>query len=160
MTDANEVEMGAEELDEFLGPGGTGVLLLSTEGEAAPHSVPVSYGYDATDGTFYFRLAVGEDSEKGDLAARAATFVTYRTDEDDGGAGGATTDGRWESVVSRGHLESVEEAGIGTDALAGMERVDIPLVDAFDTSLRTVRFEFFRLRPSQLTGRKESLIND
>jgi len=160
MTDANEVEMGAGELDEFLGAGGTGVLSLSTTGKVAPHSVPVSYGYDPSERTFYFRLAVGEDSEKGDLADRAATFVTYRTDAADGGAGGVTTDGRWESVVARGYLERIDEAGVGTEALAGLERVDIPLVDAFDTSIRTVSFEFFRLEPDQLTGRKESLLND
>jgi len=155
------VAMDAEERDEFLGNGGTGVLSLSTTGAEAPHSVPVSYGYDATDETFYFRLAVGPDSEKGDLADRAVTFVTYGPDgESAAGTEGETgsadpSDERWHSVVAQGRLEGVDEGDVATESLAGLERVDIPLVDVFDETVRSTAFEFYRLRPDQLTGRKE-----
>lgn len=39
--------MEADERDEFLGRGGVGVISLSTPGDDSPHTIPVSYGYDA-----------------------------------------------------------------------------------------------------------------
>jgi len=143
MSDDSPVTMRPEAIEEFLGTGGTGVLSLSSDGDGPPHSVPVSYGYDAADGVFYFRLAVGADSEKGEVADRPVTFVTYR--EADG----------WQSVVARGRLERVEEADAPNEALAGLGRVDIPFADVFDTSIRSVQFAFVRLDPDELTGREE-----
>jgi len=141
MSEDSPVEMGPEEVDEFLGSGGTGVLSLSEDD--APHSVPVSYGYDAAERVFYFRLAVGPDSEKGEVTDRPVTFVSYR--DEDG----------WESVVARGRLTAVEEADAPSEALAGLGRVDIPFVDAFDSAIRDVDFAFVRLDPDDLTGRRE-----
>lgn len=138
--------MEADERDEFLGRGGVGVISLSTPGDDSPHTIPVSYGYDATETTLYFRLAVGADSRKGDLRDRAATFVTYG--REDG----------WRSVVASGRLEETTEETIATETLDGLDRVDIPLVDVFDRPTRTVSFEFFRLVPGEITGRKESAI--
>jgi len=142
MSEDSPVEMTPEEVDTFLGTGGTGVLSLSGEDDA-PHSVPVSYGYDANERTFYFRLAVGPDSEKGEVTDRPVTFVTYR--EEDG----------WESVVARGRLESIEEVDAPNEALAGLGRVEIPLVDAFDSAVRHVDFAFVCLDPDDTTGRRE-----
>jgi nitroimidazol reductase NimA-like FMN-containing flavoprotein (pyridoxamine 5'-phosphate oxidase superfamily) len=137
------IEMDREAVDQFLESSGTGVISLSTTGQEPPHSVPVSYGYDDEEGTFYFRLAVGPDSEKGELAGRPATFVTYDTVED-----------RWQSVVARGRLSDIEEDQ-PQEALAGLERVHIPLVDIFGQQPGIVEFEFLRLVPDELTGRKE-----
>jgi nitroimidazol reductase NimA-like FMN-containing flavoprotein (pyridoxamine 5'-phosphate oxidase superfamily) len=146
MTDPT-VEMGRERVDQFLGTSGTGVLSLSTSGDEPPHSVPVSYGYDSEDGVFYFRLAVGRDSEKGTLAGRQVAFVTYGAPDD-----------RWESVVARGTLTDTEAEG--SEALAGLERTHIPLVDIFGQRPGTVEFEFVRLVPDELTGRSESSTGD
>ena len=77
MTTETSVELEAEERDEFLGDGGVGVISFSTGGEEPPHSIPVSYGYDAVETTFYFRLAVGPDSQKGDVGDRSVTFVVH-----------------------------------------------------------------------------------
>lgn len=77
---------------------------------------------------------------------RAATFVTYG--REDG----------WRSVVASGRLEETTEETIATETLDGLDRVDIPLVDVFDRPTRTVSFEFFRLVPGEITGRKESAI--
>ncbi|WP_135364615.1 pyridoxamine 5'-phosphate oxidase family protein [Halosimplex halophilum] len=153
MTDAEEIEMGAEEVDRFLGSGGTGVLSLSTVGDEPPDAVPVSYGYDAEDRVFYFRISVGHDDDPGELAGRPVTFVAYGDEDGD-------DDGRWRSVVARGRLHDTEEAGIETETLAEMERIDIPLVDVFEEPLRMVSFDFFRLDPDEFTGRRESLVND
>lgn len=136
--------MGDEERDEFLGQGGTGVLSLSTD-EGPPHTVPVSYGYDSAEATFYFRLAVGESHSKGSLPGRDVAFVTFdRTDED------------WHSVVAEGRLEDVEREGIGTATLEGLHRVEIPLVGIFEHPTREVDFQFYRLVPDELTGRVQS----
>lgn len=144
MSDESSVAMTAEERDDFLGRGGTGVLSLSTPESAPPHSIPVSYGYDATEGVFYFRLAVDDDSDKGQLDERPVTFVTHR-ERDDG----------WQSVVASGRLASTMETAIATDTLEGLERVEIPLVDIFGRPPRVVSFEFFRLVPDEIDGRKE-----
>lgn len=143
MSPDSPVTMTDEERDAFLDNGGTGVLSLAA-GDAPPHSVPVSYGYDAQTRTFYFRLAVGAERSKGELADRPATFVTY--DETDTG---------WRSVVAHGRLEDVEKAGIETETLEGLEHVNIPMVDIFERPLREVTFEFYRLVPDELTGRVE-----
>lgn len=132
------VEMEAQARDEFLGNGGTGVIALSAPDEESPHAVPVSYGYDAMETTFYFRLASGT---KGDLANRPVTFVVY-------GQGNG-----WRSVVARGRLEDVEAEGVATESLEGLDRVDIPFVDIFHSPLREVEFEFYRLDPDQMTAR-------
>ncbi|WP_331233310.1 pyridoxamine 5'-phosphate oxidase family protein [Natronorarus salvus] len=142
-------EMSAEERDEFLGNGGTGVLSLATDGEESPHTVPVSYGYDASEATFYFRLAVGPDTAKGSPADRPVSFVTYGQEG-----------GRWRSVVARGRLEATTEEPIETRTLRGLDRVHIPLFDVFDEHPRTVPFEFYRLVPKELTGRKETSTGD
>jgi nitroimidazol reductase NimA-like FMN-containing flavoprotein (pyridoxamine 5'-phosphate oxidase superfamily) len=137
------VELDTQAIESFLGQSGTGVISLSTSSTEPPHSVPVSYGYDTQDGAFYFRIAVGPDSEKGDLAGRPASFVVHDT-----------VDEQWHSVVARGQLTDIEEDQ-PQEALAGLERVHIPLVDIFGQRPGTVDFEFLRLVPDELTGRTE-----
>lgn len=68
MSDAQSIEMDADERDAFLGTGGTGVISFAGSSDEPPHSLPVSYGYDDSEATFYFRLAVGSESDKGDVA--------------------------------------------------------------------------------------------
>lgn len=145
MESQDQVEMSGDERDDFLGTGGTGVISLSRERDSAPHSVPVSYGFDPVDTTFFFRLATGRESEKGELANRAVSFVAY----------GETDDG-WRSVVAEGRLERTSDESISTQSLDGLQRVTIPYVDVFERPLRQVTFEFFRLDPDELTGRKEA----
>ncbi|WP_232701262.1 pyridoxamine 5'-phosphate oxidase family protein [Halobacterium wangiae] len=143
MSTDSPVEMDGAERDAFLGNGGTGMISLSTSGDEPPHAIPVSYGYDATERTFYFRLAAGDERARGNLKERPVAFVTYG--ENDG----------WQSVVARGYLEDIHEDAIATQTLEGLGRVDIPLVDIFHVPLREVGFEFYRLVPEELTARRE-----
>lgn len=145
MSTESSVDMSDGERDEFLGNGGTGVISLDTADGDPPHSVPISYGYDASASTFYFRIAAGSNSEKGDLSGRAATFVTY-----------GQSDGDWRSVVAQGRLESTTEESIATETLEGLAQTHIPIVDIFGQSPRTVAFEFHRLNPDRMTARRES----
>lgn len=144
MSADSPVEMDVEERDEFLGNGGTGVISLALSTDDPPHTIPVSYGYDATDTTFYFRLSTGGERSKGNLADQPVSFVT------------SSEDGRWRSVVARGHLKDVDDDAIATESLDGLDRVDIPFVDVFHRPLREVDFDFYRLQPDELTARVES----
>lgn len=135
-----------EERDALLGNGGVGVLSFASDEGDPPHSVPVSYGYDASDEAFYFRLSVDEDSGKGEIADHPVTFVVHGTDDDLG---------YW-SVIASGRLQTLDAAAVTTDALDGLDSVQIPLVDIFGTSTRNVTFEFARLTPDRLTARTDS----
>ncbi|MFC7068629.1 pyridoxamine 5'-phosphate oxidase family protein [Halobaculum lipolyticum] len=149
MDTPDAVTMSDAERDEFLGDGGVGVLSFATDADesGAPHSVPVSYGYDGVENAFYFRLAVGADSEKPPLPDRPVTFVTY----DD-------VDDVWHSVVAAGRLVPTDDDAVATAALEGLSRVGIPLVDAFGRPTAEVQFEFYRLDPDSLTGRREASV--
>jgi hypothetical protein len=147
MTTGTSIEMTDEERDAFLGEGGTGVVAFPTDDADPPHAIPVSYGYDAAEATFYFRLAVGAESRKGDPDGRPISFVVHGAGEDDG---------PWRSVVASGRLERTTDESIATETLQGLERVRIPMFDVFGKPPGEVDFEFYRLVPDELTGRKES----
>lgn len=138
------VEMDPAERDRFLGNGGVGVISLSTTEGERPYTVPVSYGYDASEGVFYFRLATGSEHAKGELRGRVVSFVVHG--REDG----------WRSVVAGGRLEATDEEAVATETLAGLDRVEIPLVEMFEEPTRTVSFEFVRLVPEEIHGRRES----
>lgn len=144
MDDTLPVAMDDDAIVKFLGTGGTGVISLAA-GDAPPVSRPVSYGFDAETGWFYFRLAVGPDSEKTDYVGGAASFVTYEE-----------TDDGWLSVLATGQLEPVETDEMLTEVLEGLRRVHIPLFDVFDHDTREVEFHFARMDPDSLTGREEA----
>lgn len=141
--------MDTDERDLFLGTGGTGVISFADQGDVPPHSVPVSYGYDEDATTFYFRLAVSTDSDKGDVAGRQVTFVIYGQKDD-----------KWQSVIVKGQLEETTEESVATESLQGLQQVHIPLVDIFGRPVRDVPFEFYQLVPDEITSRKESSTAD
>lgn len=145
MSDTESMAMDADERDAFLGTGGTGVISFPSPGDEPPHSVPISYGYDRSETTFYVRLAVGPDSDKGDVAGRPVTFVLYGQRDED-----------WRSVIVKGRLEETTEASAATESLEGLQHVHIPLVDIFGQPVKDVSFEFYRLVPDEMTSRKES----
>lgn len=80
--------MNPDERDAFLGTGGTGVISFATTGDEPPHSIPVSYGYDGSEVTFYFRLAVDAEATKGMLPT--VPFRSLRTDERTTGGGASS----------------------------------------------------------------------
>ena len=145
MSNTASTEMEQEERDEQLRSGGTGVISFCTADDGPPHSVPVSYGYDAAETTFYFRLAAEADSSKREIAESNVTFVVYGQRDDD-----------WWSVIAKGQLEETTKDSIATETLQGFQNVHIPLVDIFGHPPKDVPFEFYRLVPDELTTRIES----
>lgn len=152
MEDIRSVRMSEGERNEFLGTGGTGVLSFDTSDDKPPYSRPVSYGYDAETGKFYFRLAVGpEDAGKRDLIDedRDISFVTY--DETERG---------WRSVIATGRLEEITKSALDPAVAGAMQRVKIPFVDVYDSHPLTLEFRFFRLTPDEVTGQQEAGTGD
>lgn len=138
------LQMSEQEIHEFLGQGGTGVISFAIERDTPPVSIPVSYGYNEDVEAFYFRLSIPPDSRKADLVERGISFVTY--DETDEG---------WQSVVATGELEAVGEAPYASSTVQGMWGIDIPKVDIFERPREEMTFRDFQLVPERVTGRKE-----
>jgi hypothetical protein len=136
--------MESDAVDEFLGTGGTGVLALANDDDS--YAFPVSYGFDATDDSFYLRLAFHPDSEKRGYIG-PDSLVTLVVS--------AETDGGWRSVVARGHLRETGEAAIDSSVVEAIRRVDIPFFTVFDRPARELDFELFRLVPETLTGYRQ-----
>lgn len=137
--------MADDAVDEFLGTGGTGVLALANDDDS--YAFPVSYGFDATDRSFYFRLAFHPDSEKrGYIGPDSLVSFVVSAETGEG----------WQSVVARGHLRDTGEAAIDSGVVDAIRRVDIPFVAVFDRPARELVFELFRLRPETLTGHREA----
>ncbi|WP_204960024.1 pyridoxamine 5'-phosphate oxidase family protein [Salinigranum salinum] len=137
--------MDEAEIDGFLGNEGTGTLAFAQEDES--YAIPISYGFDATDGTFYFRLAFHPDSEKRAFLGPDSTVSFVVSEETDEG---------WRSVVARGHLRETGEAAIDSSVVEAIRRVNIPFFTVFDRPARDLDFQLFRLRPDELTGHKQT----
>lgn len=144
MADSDPHRLDAGERDAVLGDGGVGVLAFATPSGDPPHSLPVSYGYDAADAALYFRLAVGGDREKADLLDRPASFTAHHEGEDG-----------YESVVAGGTLDAIDEPDLDTTTLDGLSRVEIPLFDVFERDPRETTFAFYRLDATDATGKRE-----
>jgi nitroimidazol reductase NimA-like FMN-containing flavoprotein (pyridoxamine 5'-phosphate oxidase superfamily) len=136
--------MDDREVNAFLGNEGTGVLALARDDES--YAIPVSYGYDREEGTFYLRLAFHTDSRKREYIgpSRPVTFVVNRETEEG-----------WRSVVARGRLRETGEAAIDSSVVEAIRRVNIPFFTVFDRPARELDFELFRLAPDELTGHKQ-----
>jgi len=148
MEDIRSVRMTDEERDEFLGRGGTGTISVATSDDEPPYSRPVSYGYDAATGNFYFRFAVGpEDTGKADIidGGSAVSFVTHNQ-----------TDDGWRSVVATGRLEEITNSALDPAVADAMQRVTVPFVDVYDSHPLTLDFRFFRLTPDECSGKQET----
>jgi uncharacterized protein len=140
------LQMDDDELHRFLGRGGTGVLSFAARKDDSPTSIPVSYGYDADANAFYYRLSAVDDGRKAALVDRELSFVTYRE-----------TDDGWRSVIATGRLRALEDEPENTQVLESMRGIEIPIVDIFDRPQRETAFQYFRLEPQTITGRKEVL---
>lgn len=137
------LQLSDEEMDEFLGRGGIGVMSFPPE-DGPPVSIPVSYGYNAAERDFYFQLSFPPESRKEELVDDPVSFVTY--DETDAG---------WRSVVATGRLEEITDEPYESSAIQGMWAIQIPIVDIFERPREEITFRYFRLDPDSMTGRKE-----
>ncbi|MFW6382950.1 MAG: pyridoxamine 5'-phosphate oxidase family protein [Haloferacaceae archaeon] len=143
------LQLSEDERNEFLGAGGTGIISFTTPADEPPVTVPVSYGYYADAETFYFRLAITDESEKATVVDNPVSFVTFEE-----------TDEGWRSVVATGTLEEVDELPYESAVVQGLWAVQIPRVDIFEQPREEMSFHDFCLEPATLTGRTEIVASD
>lgn len=142
---AQETEMTTAETDEFLGSQETGVLSLAQADE--PYAIPVSYGYDATERTFYLRLVSTPESEKRQFLASSprARLVVY--DELESG----TT---YRSVVAVGSLKEIFPDELTVDHIEQYGAAKRPLFEIWGQSKQDLNIKLYEFKPTELSGRR------
>lgn len=143
-----ESQMTDADIDEFLATHETGVLALAREDE--PYAIPISYGYDGTNRTFYMRLVSTPESEKRAYLASSpsARLVVY-----DG------TERAYESVVATGRLEDIPPSELTVEHIEQYGQAKRPLFEIWADSKQDLDIELYEFEPETLSGRK-TLVDD
>lgn len=151
MSLAQETEMEREEVDEFVADRETGVLSLARRDE--PYAIPISYGYDASDGTFYVRLVSTPDSEKREFLGSSpdVRLVIYDSNDD------RTT--YW-SVVASGTLEELDPAELSVEQIEQYGRAERPLFEIWGKGREDLDIQLYEFKPGRLEGRRTEIDRD
>ena len=138
-----QTEMDLDAVDDLLERHETGVLSLARADE--PYAIPISYGFDAGERTFYFRLVSTPESEKRCFLSSepAARLVVYEEDEP-----------HYRSVVAKGSLEAVDPGALTPDRIAQYGRAKRPLFEVWSESKPDLDVELYVLDPDDLGGRE------
>ena len=138
-----QTEMSPTETDALLGRHETGVLSLA-EGDE-PYAIPISYGYDAADRVFYFRLVSTPESEKRRFLGSSprVRLVVYEE--------GPPT---YRSAVATGTMETVETSDLTVEDVEGFGEARRPLFEIWAESKRDLDVQLFQLSPGDLSGRR------
>jgi len=142
---AKETEMTTTETDEFLGQTETGVLSLAQHDE--PYSIPISFGYDADERTFYMRLVSTPKSEKRKFLAsspRARLVVYDRTDGDT----------VYRSVVAVGSLEGIPLEELTVERVEQYGEAERPLFEIWGAEKQNLDIQLYEFAPETLSGRR------
>lgn len=145
MSLAQETEMSAVEIDEFLSGTETGVLALADSGQ--PYSIPISYGYDADSETFYMRLVSTPDSDKRQFLSSEprARLVIYEEND---------PQTRYRSVVANGTLEQIDPNEMSVEEIEQYGEARRPLFEIWGQGKDELDIKLYRLNPDELTGRR------
>lgn len=145
---AQDTAMSPEETDAFLGERETGVLSLARGND--PYAVPISYGYDADERTFYMRLVTTEQSEKRQFLAGSprARLVIYESVDTDAAS---TT---YRSVVAIGELEEIDTSDLSVEEVEQYGRSKRPLFEIWSDGKRDLDIHLYELRPEEISGRR------
>lgn len=148
MSLAQETEMSASQIDEFLSNRETGVLSLASEDE--PYSFPISYGYDATTETFYMRLVSTPESQKRAFLGSdpQVRLVVY-----DGNAEGTI----YRSVVAAGVLEQIEPNEMSVEEIEQYGEASRPLFEIWGMGKDELDIQLYKFEPSELNGRRTEI---
>jgi nitroimidazol reductase NimA-like FMN-containing flavoprotein (pyridoxamine 5'-phosphate oxidase superfamily) len=138
-------ELSQEKTDSLLCETGVGVLALTDGSEA--YSIPESFGYDGE--TLYFQFVSTPDSKKMELleTTETASFTVYNEQPP-------------QSVLVQGPVEPVPEGNKPKAATAIAENASIPTLNVYpDTTPDEFTMDYYRLRPTAITGRQFSAFN-
>ena len=138
----NVRQLAEAETIEFIKNGYWGVMALAQQDE--PYGVPIIYGYDAQDGSFYIANGPGRKIEMA-LANPRCTLTVVEVDE---------YGKRWRSVIVRGRLELVEDMSAKLHAFnilrKQMPRGSTPSVR---DAARLAKAKVIRVVPDEIPGR-------
>lgn len=148
MSLAEETEMTEEEIDAFLSRHETGVLALANDD--TPYSIPISYGYDADERTFFMRLVSTPESEKRQFLASSPNvrLVVYK--ESDGGS-------TYRSVVAVGSLEEIEPSELTAAHIEQYGAAKRPLFEIWGESKKDLNIKLYEFEPTELSGRRTEI---
>lgn len=135
-------EMSVEETDAFLGANETGVLSLG--GGDKPYSIPISYGYDPSDRSFYVRLVSTPDSEKRQFLVSNpdARLVVYTTEGD-----------TYRSAIATGSLVRIEPDELTVEDIQQYGSAERPLFEIWPKPKGELDIDLYRLDPETVSGR-------
>ena len=148
MTLAQETEMSATEIDEFLGRNETGVLSLARDEQ--PYAIPISYGYDTSERTFYLRLVSTPESEKRSFldSSPEGRIVVYEE---------STEKRTYWSVVAEGALEEIAPSSMSVDQIVQYGQAKPPLFEIWGTGKDELDIQLYELSPDKLSGRRTDI---
>jgi nitroimidazol reductase NimA-like FMN-containing flavoprotein (pyridoxamine 5'-phosphate oxidase superfamily) len=134
--------MSPEETDAFLGSHETGVMSLARTDE--PYAIPISYGYDASNGQFYTRLVSTPESEKRRFldSNPDARLVVYEADGD-----------TYRSVIATGTLVRIDPQELTVEDVQQYGDAKRPLFEIWPKQKGELDIELYRLDPETLSGR-------
>jgi nitroimidazol reductase NimA-like FMN-containing flavoprotein (pyridoxamine 5'-phosphate oxidase superfamily) len=144
-----ETELTPAETDTFLGRHETGVLSLARADD--PYSIPISYGYDATDREFYLRLVSTAESDKRAFLSSSpqARLVVYEE-----------TDPTYRSVIAAGSLEEIPQTELAVEDVEQYGEAKRPLFEIWGQSRSELDVRLYRFEPDEITGRRIELDRD
>lgn len=143
---AEETEMTDSQLGDFLGRHETGVLSLARDDE--PYAIPISYGYDVDEETFFMRLVSTPESEKRQFLASSprARLVVYEEET-------STPKTIYRSVVAVGSLEEVPPEELTVEHIEQYGSAKRPLFEIWGESKQDLNIQLYKLDPDELSGR-------
>lgn len=140
--------MGLSEIDEFVSNRETGVLTLARDDE--PYSIPISYGYDASEGTFYLRLVSTPDSEKREFLASSpeTRLVIYDS---------ADEESVYWSVVAKGLLEELDPTELTVEHIEQYGETKRPLFEIWGKGRDELDIKLYQFEPEDIQGRRTEI---
>ena len=137
-----QTEMTRSDTDALLGRHETGVLSLARDDD--PYAIPISYGYDADDRTFYLRLVSTPESEKREFLSSNpdARLVVYEEDEP-----------TYQSVVVTGTLTEIPRDEMTVEHVEQYGEAKRPLFEIWGEAKPDLDINLYELRADTISGR-------
>jgi nitroimidazol reductase NimA-like FMN-containing flavoprotein (pyridoxamine 5'-phosphate oxidase superfamily) len=144
-----QTEMTRSDTDALLGRHETGVLSLARGDD--PYAIPISYGYDADDRTFYLRLVSTPESEKRKFLSSNpdVRLVVYEEDEP-----------TYRSAVVTGTLHEIPRDEMTVEHVEQYGEAKRPLFEIWGESKRDLDIKLYELRADTVSGRHIELDTD
>ncbi|MEF8773639.1 MAG: pyridoxamine 5'-phosphate oxidase family protein [Halobacteriales archaeon] len=136
-------EMSRSSVDRLVERVETGVLSLAVEDE--PYAIPVSYGYDPDDRTFYLRLVSAPDSDKRRFVSSnpEARLVIYEEEPP-----------VYRSVIATGTMAEISTDELDVEHIEQFGDAKRPLFEIWAEPKPGLDVQLFELAPEELTGRR------